>query len=136
MDKFKENQFKLESSEDLETMGSHTFLSAFYRDYYKKNKMNLKLKLSSKRMSERVSKLMDTSDTITNEDIINAIKEMELDDLEELKTALIEREIYFRKFKKDKIENIIQDFKSEGYSEGFLKDLENGLKKSSVYNGN
>jgi hypothetical protein len=29
--------------------------------------------LSSKRMSERVSKLMDTSDTITNEDIINAI---------------------------------------------------------------
>ncbi|MHA2394036.1 MAG: hypothetical protein ACXAEX_19045 [Promethearchaeota archaeon] len=73
MDKFKENQFKLESSEDLEIMGSHTFLSAFYRDYYKKNKMNLKLMLSSKRMSDRVSKLMDTSDTITNEDIINAI---------------------------------------------------------------
>ena len=73
---------------------------------------------------------------ISTKDIINAIKEMELDDLEELKTALIEREIYFRKFKKDKIENIIQDFKSEGYSEGFLKDLENGLKKSSVYNGN
>ena len=35
--------------------------------------MNLKLMLSSKRMSERVSKLMDTSNTITNEDIINAI---------------------------------------------------------------
>ena len=35
--------------------------------------MNLKLMLSSKRMSERVSELMDTSDTITNEDIINAI---------------------------------------------------------------
>ncbi|MFW9785083.1 MAG: hypothetical protein ACFFFB_22570, partial [Candidatus Heimdallarchaeota archaeon] len=47
--------------------------SAFYKDYYKKNKMNLKLMLFSKRMSERVSKLMDTSDTITNEDIINAI---------------------------------------------------------------
>jgi Cdc6-like AAA superfamily ATPase len=73
---------------------------------------------------------------ISTKDIINAVKEMELDDLEELKTALIEREIYFKKFKKDKIENIIQDFKSEGYSEGFLKDLENGLKKSSVYNGN
>ncbi|MFW9879148.1 MAG: hypothetical protein ACFFG0_39215, partial [Candidatus Thorarchaeota archaeon] len=40
---------------------------------YKKNEMNLKLMLSSKRMSDRVSKLMDTSDTITNEDIINAI---------------------------------------------------------------
>ena len=73
---------------------------------------------------------------ISTNDIINAVKEMELDDLEELKTALIEREIYFRKFKKDKIENIIQDFKGEGYSEGFLNDLEDGLKKSSVYNGN
>jgi Cdc6-like AAA superfamily ATPase len=73
---------------------------------------------------------------ISTKEIINAIKEMELNDIEELKTALIEREIYFRKFKKDKIENIIRDFRSEGYSEGFLKDLENGLKKSSVYNEN
>jgi hypothetical protein len=73
MDKFKENNYKLGLSEDQEKIGSHTFLSTFYRDYYKKNKMNLKLMLSSKRMSERVSKLMDTSDTITNEDIINAI---------------------------------------------------------------
>jgi Cdc6-like AAA superfamily ATPase len=73
---------------------------------------------------------------ISTKEIINAIKEMELNDIEELKTALIEREIYFRKFKKDKIENIIRDFRSEGYSEGFLEDLENGLKKSSVYNEN
>jgi hypothetical protein len=40
------------------------------------------------------------------------------------------------KFKKDKIENVMSDFQKEGYSEGFLKDLENGLKKSSVYNEN
>ncbi|MHA1987878.1 MAG: hypothetical protein ACW98D_14680 [Promethearchaeota archaeon] len=73
MDKFKENKFDLDLSEDQEVLGAHTFLSTFYRDYYKKNKMNLKLMLSSKRMSERVSKLMDTSNTITNEDIINAI---------------------------------------------------------------
>ncbi len=73
MDKFKQNNFKLDLAEDQSNMGSHTFLAAFYEDYYKKNKMNLKLMLSSKRMSERVSKLMDTSDTITNEDIINAI---------------------------------------------------------------
>ncbi|MFW9940124.1 MAG: hypothetical protein ACFFFT_03730 [Candidatus Thorarchaeota archaeon] len=73
MDKFKQKNFKLEPTEDESDMGSHTFLSAFYKDYYKKNKMNLKLMLSSKRMSERVSKLMDTSDTITNEDIVNAI---------------------------------------------------------------
>lgn len=73
MDRFKENKYNLNSPEHQEDMGSHTFLSAFYKDYYKKNKMNLKLMLFSKRMSERVSKLMDTSDTITNEDIINAI---------------------------------------------------------------
>jgi len=73
MDKFKENKFKLDSSDEQETVGSHNFLAAFYRDYYKKNKMNLKLMLSSKRMSERVSELMDTSKIITNEDIINAI---------------------------------------------------------------
>ena len=39
MDQFKENQFRLDSSEDQENMGSHTFLSAFYSDYYKKNKI-------------------------------------------------------------------------------------------------
>jgi len=73
MDKFKESNYSLDLSEDQEDLGAHSFLSTFYRDYYKKNKMNLKLMLSSKRMSERVSKLMDTSNTITNEDIINAI---------------------------------------------------------------
>ncbi|MFX1387775.1 MAG: hypothetical protein ACFE9M_11210 [Promethearchaeota archaeon] len=73
MEKFKEKNYKLDISEDQGNLGAHTFLSAFYQDYYKKNKMNLKLMLSSKRMSDRVSELMDTSDTITNEDIINAI---------------------------------------------------------------
>ena len=29
--------------------------------------------------------------------------------------------------------NFIKDFKDEGYSDDFLKDLENGLRKSSVY---
>jgi hypothetical protein len=73
MDKFKELNYKLVLSEDQMNLGVHTFLSAFYEDYYKKNEMNLRLMLSSKRISERVSELIDTSDTITNEDIINAI---------------------------------------------------------------
>lgn len=73
MDKFKLLNYKLDLSEDRMNLGGHTFLSAFYEEYYKKNEMNLRLMLSSKRMSERVSELMDTSDTITNEDIINAI---------------------------------------------------------------
>ncbi len=73
MDKFKAKTYNLDSLKDQNYLGAHTFLSAFYEDYYHKNEMNLKLMLSSKRMSERVSELMDTSDTITNEDIINAI---------------------------------------------------------------
>jgi Cdc6-like AAA superfamily ATPase len=71
---------------------------------------------------------------ISTEDIIKTINQMDLTDIERVKTALIEREIYFKKFKKDKIENVISDFQQEGYSEDFLKDLENGLRKSSVYN--
>ena len=73
MDTFKDNKYKLDHSEEQGYLGAHLFLSAFYKDYYKKNKMNLKLMLPSKRMSDRVSELMDTSKTITNEDIINAI---------------------------------------------------------------
>ncbi len=91
MDKFKENNYKLDLSKDQENLGAHTFLSAFYRDYYKKNKMNLKLMLSSKRMSDRVSKLMDTSNTITNEDIINAITFKKfLDDMNRIKFIMKE----------------------------------------------
>jgi len=73
MDRFKELNYKLNVSEHQNNLGNHTFLSVFYEDYYKKNEMNLKLMLSSKRISERVSELIDTSNTITNEDIINAI---------------------------------------------------------------
>ena len=103
MDKFKENNYKLDLSEDQESLGAHTFLSTFYKDYYKKNKMNLKLMLSSKRMSERVSKLMDTSKTITNKDIINAITFKKfLDDknrikfiMKEIKASLFVSKIMF-----------------------------------------
>lgn len=61
---------------------------------------------------------------------------MDVHELEDVKNAIIKRDIYFKKFRKDKIENVVADFKAEGYSDGFLKDLENGLKKSSVYNEN
>lgn len=73
MDKFKSKNYTLDVPEDQKGLGAHNFLSRFYNDYYKRNKMNLKLMLSTKRVSERVSELMDTSKTITNEDIINAI---------------------------------------------------------------
>jgi len=67
------------------------------------------------------------------DDLIKTISQLDLQDIEKVKQSLIERELYFKPFKKDKLENIIQDFKEEGYSNDFLKDLEEGLKKSSVY---
>ena len=67
------------------------------------------------------------------DDLIKTISQLDLQDIEKVKKSLIERELYFKPFKKDKLENIIQDFKEEGYSNDFLKDLEEGLKKSSVY---
>ena len=66
--------------------------------------------------------------------ILSLISKMNLDEIEELKNEILKRELFFKKFQKDNIESIVDDFKKEGYSAGFLADLENGLKKSSVYN--
>ncbi len=42
--------------------------------------------------------------------------------------------VKFKHFKKTKIDAILTDFASTNlYEEGFLNDLEEGLKKSSVY---
>ncbi|MBY8989000.1 MAG: hypothetical protein KGD61_11145 [Candidatus Lokiarchaeota archaeon] len=105
MDHFKEANYKLHISEEQENLGAHTFLSAFYQNYYNKNKMNLKLTLASKRISERVSELMDTSNTITNKDIINAVTFKKfLDDrnrikfiMKEIKASLFVCKVMFAK---------------------------------------
>jgi hypothetical protein len=57
---------------------------------------------------------------------------------EDEKTKLLERiksgPVKLTPFKKDKIESIMADFEATGlYEDQFLKDLEEGLKKSSVY---
>ena len=65
-------------------------------------------------------------------DILSLISQMSLDEVEDVKNSLIERELYFKKFKKDSVENIVQDFENEGYSKVFWDDLEEGLKKSSL----
>ncbi len=50
--------------------------------------------------------------------------------IERLKSKPIE----LKPFKKDKAESILADFAAtELYEEDFLKDLEEGLKKSSMY---
>jgi hypothetical protein len=102
MDKFKENNYKLTTSQEE---GYRTFISAFYKDYADKNLMNLKLMLSSKRVSERVSKLLDIHDIITNEDIIQALSFKQfLDDnarikfiMREIKASLFVCKIMFAK---------------------------------------
>lgn len=76
---------------------------------------------------------MQLSIDLETKDIISLISQMSLNELEKVKNSLIERELYFKKFKKDNVENIISDFKKEDYSNDFLTDLEEGLKKSSIY---
>ena len=66
--------------------------------------------------------------------ILTLISQMSLNEIEQVKNKLVEKEVYFKTFKKDKIENVMSDFQKEDYSDNFLKDLENGLKKSSIYN--
>jgi len=91
MKKFKENDFKLDKEKYPSELGPHAFLSAFYDYFHEKNLMNLKLMLSTKRVSDRVSKLINTSEVITNEDIINAITFKKfLDDKNRLKFIMKE----------------------------------------------
>ncbi len=61
---------------------------------------------------------------------------MSLDELETIKDKIVEKKIYFQTFKKEKLSNIMDDFQKENYTDGFLDDLENGLKKSSVFRAN
>lgn len=57
---------------------------------------------------------------------------------EKERTRLLERlrtkHVKLSPFKKDKIDSILADFKATDlYEDNFLKDLEDGLKRSSVY---
>lgn len=75
---------------------------------------------------------MQLSVDISVSKLLSLISQMSLSEVEELKDKLVERELYFKRFeKKDDVENIVEEFREEGYSEGFLKDLENGLRRSS-----
>lgn len=77
---------------------------------------------------------MQLAINISLPNILTLISQMSLNEIEEVKNKIVEKELYFKRFKKDKLENVMNDFQKEDYSDDFLKDLENGLKKSSVYN--
>ncbi len=71
---------------------------------------------------------------ITLPHILKLISQMNLNEIEEVKKTIVKKELYFKKFQKDDLGAVMSDFKKENYSDDFLKDLEEGLKKSSVYN--
>ena len=79
---------------------------------------------------------MQLAVNISLPNILTLISQMSLNEIEQVKNKIIEKELYFKTFKKDKIENVMSDFQKEDYSDDFLKDLEDGLKNSSVYNDN
>ena len=93
---------------------------------------DLKTKITDKQQEH----IMQLAVNVSVPNVLNLISQMSLNEIEEVKNKLIEKELYFKRFKKDKIENIMKDFQNENYSDEFLNDLENGLKKSSVYNAN
>jgi len=77
---------------------------------------------------------MQLAVNISLSNILTLISQMSLNEIEQVKNKIVEKELYFKTFKKDKIEDVMSDFQKEDYSDNFLKDLENGLKKSSIYN--
>ncbi|MFX1339799.1 MAG: hypothetical protein ACFFDK_14395 [Promethearchaeota archaeon] len=67
IDTFKSNNYNLDSFYENEIEEDMTFLAALSKDYYKKNKMNLRLMIQKRRVSERVQKLLNDKDAITSE---------------------------------------------------------------------
>jgi threonyl-tRNA synthetase len=81
-----------------------------------------------------MEKIMQLAVNVSLPNILTLISQMSLNEIEQVKNEIVEKELYFKRFKKDKIENVMSDFQKENYSDDFLKELEDGLKKSSVYN--
>lgn len=67
--------------------------------------------------------------------IASLVESMDEKEFLQLKKAVQKRERQALKkvtFKKEPAEKIVSAFKQEGYSEPFLKDLEDGLKESGL----
>jgi len=76
---------------------------------------------------------MQLSVDISLDNLLLLISKMNINQIEEIKNKIVEQRLYFQTFQKDDIDNIIDDFRKEEYSNDFLLDLEAGLKKSSIY---
>ena len=71
---------------------------------------------------------------IPMEALYRLIDNLSREEREKILNRLTEKTIEFKPFEKDEIKSIISDFEAKDlYEQGFLKDLEKGLRKSSVY---
>jgi hypothetical protein len=84
--------------------------------------------------------LITLKETITKkieipmETLYELIENLTLQEREQLLERVRTKNIQLQPFKKAKIKEIIADFAATGlYEDNFIKDLEDGLKKSSVY---
>ena len=76
---------------------------------------------------------MQLSVDVSLDNLLSLISKMNINQIEEIKNKIVEQKLYFQTFQKDDIDNIMEDFRKEEYSNDFLLDLEAGLRKSSVY---
>ena len=76
---------------------------------------------------------MQLSVDVSLDNLLALISKMNVHQIEDIKNKIVEQKLYFQKFQKDNIDDIMEDFKKEEYSNEFLLDLEAGLKKSSLY---
>ena len=71
---------------------------------------------------------------IPMETLYELIENLTLEEREQLLERVGAKKVQLKPFKKAKIEAILADFAATGlYEDDFVKDLEEGLKKSSVY---
>jgi len=62
------------------------------------------------------------------------IDNLTVEERKKLIARLTKKPVELKPFKKDKVDSILADFAATDlYEEDFLKDLEEGLKKSSIY---
>jgi len=81
-------------------------------------------------LKETITKQIDIPMEALYELIDNLTQEEREKVMDRLKSDFLK----LKTFKKDKIEAILSDFSAtDSYEDGFLKDLEEGLKKSSIY---
>jgi hypothetical protein len=71
---------------------------------------------------------------ISMETLYELIDDLTQEEREKLLERLRARPVELKPFKRDKIESILADFAATDlYEDDFLRDLEEGLRKSSIY---